>query len=83
LLTRFHSYTPKEREIKETASSASFLDIYIKFDTNGQLPNRLFDKRDDFNFTIINFPRLHSNIRNIKYYQSLYSDFLQRHHILS
>jgi len=49
----------QEREIKETTettSSASFFDIYFKFDTNCQLSTRLYDKRGDFSFLIINFP---------------------------
>ena len=37
LLIVFHYYTPKEFEIKETTVPASFLDIYLIFDTNGQL----------------------------------------------
>ena len=35
----------------------SFLDIYLKFNSNGQLSTRLYDKRCDFNFDI-NFPHL-------------------------
>jgi hypothetical protein len=46
----------------ETAYSASFLDIHVILDTNGQLSTRLYDKRDDFNIAIINFPHLDSNI---------------------
>ena len=56
---------PPELEIKETtdtASSASFLDLYLEFDTNGQLITRNYDKRDDFKFEIINFPHMDSNI---------------------
>ena len=34
----------------ETGSSTSFLDIYLKYDTNGQLSVRAYDKRDDFKF---------------------------------
>jgi hypothetical protein len=50
---------PPELEVKETtdtASSASFLDIYLEFDDSGQLNTKIYDKRDDFNFKIINFP---------------------------
>ena len=56
---------PKELEKKEateTASSASFLDIYFKFDTNGQLSTTLYDKKDNFKIAIINFQQLDSNI---------------------
>jgi CO dehydrogenase/acetyl-CoA synthase alpha subunit len=50
---------PPELEVKETtetASSASFLDLYLEFDDSGQLSTKIYDKRDDFNFKIINFP---------------------------
>jgi hypothetical protein len=52
LLARFHYYNLQTwiKETTETASSASFLDIYLTFDTNGQLSTRVYDKRDDFNF---------------------------------
>ena len=56
---------PPELEIKETtdtASSASFLDLYLEFDHSGQLSTKIYDKRDDFNFKIINFPNMCSNI---------------------
>ena len=56
---------PPELEIKEIidkASSASFLDSYLEFDDSGQLSTKTYDKRDDFNFKIINFPDMCSNI---------------------
>ena len=56
---------PPELEIKETtdaASSASFLDLYLEFDDSGQLNTKIYDKRDDFNFKIINFPNMCNNI---------------------
>ena len=73
---------PPEMEVKETtdtASSASCLDLYLEFDK-------------DFNFKIINFPNMSSNIpaahaygayisQLIRYARasSNYSDFLKRH----
>ena len=56
---------PPELEVKETtdtASSASFMDLYLEFDDNDQLSTKIYDKRDDFNFEIINFPNMCSNI---------------------
>jgi hypothetical protein len=44
---------PSELEIKETtdtASSASFLDLYLEFDDNDQLSTNIYDKQDDLNF---------------------------------
>ena len=82
-----------ELEVKETtASSASFLDLYLEFDDSGQISTKIYDKRDDFNFTIINFPSMCSNVpaspaygvyisQLIRYARasSNYSDFLKRH----
>jgi hypothetical protein len=77
-------YTP-ELEIKETtdtASSASFLDLYLEFDDSGQLSTKF----------MINFPNMCNNIpaspaygvcfsQLIRYARasSNYSDFLKRH----
>ena len=86
---------PPELQVKETtdtASSASFLDLYLEFDDSGQLSTKIYDKRDDFNFKIINFPNMCSNIPASPAYgvyisqlirfaraSSNYSDFLKRH----
>ena len=65
--TKFAEYLefiyPYELEIKETetAASSSYLDCYLYTD-NGKLTNRIYEKRDDFNFPIVNFPFLSSNI---------------------
>ena len=66
--TKFAEYLefiyPRELEIKETtetAASSSYLDCYLYID-NGKLATRLYDKRDYFNFPIVNFPFLSSNI---------------------
>jgi hypothetical protein len=48
----------KELEIKdaiESSTSASYLDVLLKLDTNGKITIQLYDKRDDFNFSIVNF----------------------------
>jgi hypothetical protein len=37
---------------------SSSCDIYFKFDTNRHLSTSLYDKRDDFDFRIINLPHL-------------------------
>ena len=56
---------PPELEIKDTTesnTSASYLDLLLSIGRDGQLHNSLYDKRDDFNFHITNFPFLSSNI---------------------
>ena len=90
---------PPELEIKETtetASLTSFLDLHLEFDTSSRLHTIIYDKLHDFNFNIINFPHLSSNIPTspaygiyisqlIRYARacSSYSDFVQRHRCLS
>ena len=65
----FHTYVntiyPNELEIKDTTESsthASYLDILLSVDTDKKLTTKLYDKRDDFDFSIVNFPHLSSNI---------------------
>ena len=56
---------PIELEIKDTtdaAMSASYLDLHLKINSEGQLRTKLYDKRDDINFPILNFPFICSNI---------------------
>ena len=53
---------PEIKETTDTASSASFLDFYLEFDIPSHFSTRIYDKRDDFDFKIINFPHLSSNI---------------------
>jgi hypothetical protein len=56
---------PIELEIKDTTDtdrSASYLDLHLTIDSEGQLRTKFNDKRDDFNFPIVNFPFICSNI---------------------
>ena len=46
----------------DTASPASFLDLYLEFDDSGQLSTKIYDKRDDFNFKMIHFRNICNNI---------------------
>jgi hypothetical protein len=54
-------WTLKIKDTTESDKSASYLDILLNIDSNGELTTTLFDKRD-FDFTIVNFPLLCSNI---------------------
>jgi hypothetical protein len=56
---------PDELEIKDTTESdksASYLDSLLNIDSKGRLTTSLYDKRDDFDFAIVNFPFLCNNI---------------------
>ena len=64
----------------------------LEFDDSGQISTKIYDKRDDFNLKIINFPNMCSNIPAFPAYgvyisqliryaraSSNYSDFMKRH----
>ena len=56
---------PAELEIKNTTesnTSASYLDLLLSIGRDGKLHTSLYDKCDDFNFHITNFPFLSSSI---------------------
>ena len=56
---------PAELEIKDTTesnTSASYLYLLLSIGKDGQLHTSIYDKRDDFNFHVTNFPFLSNNI---------------------
>ena len=56
---------PNELEIWDiiyTVKSASYLDLHLEIDNEGRLKTKLYDKRYDFSFPIMNFLFLRSNI---------------------
>ena len=85
---------PVELEIKETTDDqyhSSFLDLLLEIDKDGRLRVKIYDKRDDFNFDIVNFPFLCGNVPQSPSYgvyisqliryaraSTLYDDFLSR-----
>ena len=81
---------PIEVEIKDTTDtyrSASYLDLHLEIDSEGRMRTKLYDKRDDLNFPIVNFSLICSNIPaapayGVYIYQFMrccsYQDFLDR-----
>jgi hypothetical protein len=64
-----HSYVdsiyPSELDINDTTesyTSASYLDVLLNIDAGGKLTTQLYNKQNDFNFAIVNFPYTCSNI---------------------
>ena len=54
-----------ELEIKDTTNtyrSASYLDLHLEIDNTERLRTKLYDKRDYFNFPIVNFPFICNNV---------------------
>ena len=56
---------PAELDIKDTTDAdhrASYLDLDISYARDKRLQVKLYNKSDNFNFNIVNFPFLSSNI---------------------
>ena len=71
---------PAELEINDTTesnTSASYLDLLLSIESDGQLRTSLYDKRDDFNFHITNFPFLSSNIQSSPAYGVFISQLIR------
>jgi hypothetical protein len=47
---------------KDTGRSASYHDVHFEIDSEDRLRTKLYDQRDYFNFHILNFPLICSNI---------------------
>jgi hypothetical protein len=60
LFVSFCSFGIKNTTV--TDRSASYLDLHLEIDSEGRLRTKFDDKRDDFNFLIVNFPFICSNI---------------------
>ena len=43
------------KDITETVSSASYLHLHLDIDGEGRIKTQLYDKRDEFNFPIVNY----------------------------
>ena len=47
------------KDTTESSTSASYLDVLLSIYADGKLTTQLYDKRDDFSFTIVNFPYIY------------------------
>ena len=89
---------PQQLELKrttETDSRLSYLDLEVNI-SNRRFTTAVFDKRDGFNFHIVNFPHMDSNIPSKPAYGvyisqlvrigricDSYKSFFTRHHLLT
>jgi hypothetical protein len=59
---RIYPIEPEIKDTTDTDKSISYLDLHLEIDSEGRLGTKLYDKRDDFNILIVNFPFICSNI---------------------
>ena len=57
--------------------SDSYLDLLLEVDSEGRLRTTLYDKRDDSNFPIVNFPFICNNIPAAPAYGVYISQMMQ------
>ena len=62
----------------DTDRSASYLDLHLEISSDRWLRKKLYDKRDDFNFPIVNIPFICSNIPAARAY-GVYISHLKRY----
>jgi hypothetical protein len=68
---------PVELEIKDTTDrSASYLDLHLEIDSEGRFRTKLYDKKDYFNFPIVNFLFICCNIPVVPAYGVYISQLL-------
>ena len=73
------SIYPKELKVNKADNSdisAAFLDLDLSID-NGKISSKIYDKRDDFNFDIVNFPFLDGDVLHLTVCTSLSQFVLQ------
>ena len=74
-----HRIYPIGLEIKDTTDTdrtASYLDLHLEIDNEGWIRTKLYDKKDDFNFLIVNYPFICSNIPAAPAYIVYISQFI-------
>ena len=72
------SYPPELRLNKANTSDteAPFLDLYLSI-SNGFVSSKIYDKRDDFDFDIVNFPFLDGDVPRSTSYGVYISQFIR------
>ena len=57
---RIYPIEPDINHTTDTDMSTSYLDLHLEIDSEGWSRAKLYDKRDDFNSPIVNFPFMRS-----------------------
>ena len=72
-----NKFIPPELElnkVNKTDTEAQFLDLHLSV-ANGFVSSKIYDKRDDFDFDIVNFPFLDGNVPR----RASYSVYISQH----
>ena len=61
MIGQIYPTEPQLNKANASVSEAPFLDLNLSI-TNGIVSSKMYDKRDDFNFEIVNFPFLDGDV---------------------
>ena len=67
----------KRNTSENNCTPLSYLDLHLEIDSEGLLRTKLYDKRDDFNIPIVNFPFICSSIPAAPTYEIYISQLIQ------
>ena len=62
-IDRIYPFELEKKDTRYTDRSALYLDLHLEIDSDEWFRTKLYDKRDDFNFPIVNFPFICNNIQ--------------------
>lgn len=83
-LNRIYTNEPEINNTTDTQKFASYLDLYLEIVQEDRLRSKLYDKRDDFNFLIVNIPLICSNNPAVPAYtECIILDFLDEWWLLT
>ena len=61
MVDRIYPTEPNLNKVNSSNTEAPFLDLNLCI-SNGAVPTKTYDKRDDFDFDIVNFPFLDGDV---------------------
>ena len=74
---RIYLFELEIKDVTTTDTAASYLNLHLEIGSEGWLRTKLYDKRDDFNFPIVNFPFRCSNIPAAPIYRVYFSQLIR------
>ena len=60
-IDRIYTIELETKDTTDTDRPVSYLDLHLEIDSEGRLKTKPYDKRDDLNFPIVNFPFICNN----------------------
>jgi hypothetical protein len=79
---RIYPIELERNDTTDTDRSVSYLDLHLEIDSERRLRTKLYDKRDDFYFPIVNFLFICNNISAAPAYEVYISQLRHSEHVV-